>query len=142
MENRTRLSCAIQAHSAAVGALWKNAFLDDESWNVAPADIPHKTPLPAGSPVAGPRRNWSLIPSGLVTADIEAGSFGSLLKSRRNSDRAGLIAAAEERLATLGLRQSHLQVVESKSALGAQLAPEDIAGILARPRLTGTRQAI
>lgn len=39
-----RLSCAIEARTLpAVDALWKNAFLDDRSWNVAAADIPHKT---------------------------------------------------------------------------------------------------
>lgn len=129
-----RLSCAIDARTLPQLTRYETRIPGREEPECRSRRHVAQDPLPAGSHVAGGPTKSARVPSWLDTVDIEAGSFGSLLKSRRNSDSAGLIAAAEERLATLGLRRSHLQVVESKSALGAQLAPEDIAGILARPR--------
>lgn len=106
---------------------------DDKTWNVAPADTPHKIRFQPALMSLGSKEIRSLIPSGLVTVDIEAGSFGSLLKSRRKRDRAGAHCCCRRAACDTRLRQSHLEVVESNSALGAQLVPEDIAGILARP---------
>lgn len=52
-------------------------ILDDKSWNVAPADTPHKIRFQPALMSLDSKEIWSLIPSGLDTMDIEAGSFGS-----------------------------------------------------------------
>lgn len=113
----------------------KHAFLDEKSRNVAPAEC-RKRPASGRLSRRWPSQEiWSLIPSGLVTVDIEAGSFGSLLKSRRKSDSAGAHCCCRRATYDIGC----VKVISrwsnpTNSALGAQLVPEDIAGILARPR--------
>lgn len=103
---------------------------DDKTWNVAPADTPHKIRF---QPALMSLESTKLVVDSVRAEydDIEAGSFASLLKSRRKRDRAGAHCCCRRVACDSRLRQSHLQVVESNSALGAQLVPEDIAGILA-----------
>lgn len=71
-----RLSCAIEARTLPQLALWKNAFLMTRLGMSLPQTSRTRS---ASSRLScrWTRRNWSLIPSGLDTVDIEAGSFGS-----------------------------------------------------------------
>lgn len=63
-------------------------FPDDKTWNVAPADTPHKIRFqPALMSLDSTKLVVDSVRAGYD--DIEAGSFASLLKSRRKSDRVG-----------------------------------------------------
>lgn len=43
MQNRMRLSCAIQARTLPQLARYETRIPHDKTWNAAPADTPHKT---------------------------------------------------------------------------------------------------
>ena len=113
--------CYRSEHFAGVDALWKNAFPDDKSWNVAAAAIPEKTRFQ-------PDLMLVALEGNLVVGSVMAGYDGhrgwisriAVLRShRKNGIGQALIAAAEERLATLGCVKVNLQVVESNSAVVA-----------------------
>jgi ribosomal protein S18 acetylase RimI-like enzyme len=122
MENRMpAIVCYRSEHFAGVDALWKNAFPDDKAWNVAAAAIPEKTRFQ-------PDLMLVALEGNLVLGSVMAGYDGhrgwisriAVLKSHRKKGIGqALIAAAEERLATLGCVKINLQVVESNSAVVA-----------------------
>ena len=111
--------CYRSEHFAGVDALWKNAFPDDKAWNVAAAAIPEKTRVQ-------PDLMLVALEGNLVLGSVMAGYDGhrgwisriAVLNShRKNGIGQALIAAAEERLATLGCVKVNLQVVESNSVV-------------------------
>lgn len=98
--------CYRTAHFAGVDALWKNAFLDDRTWNVASAEIPQKTRFQPdlmllaleGNLVAG-SVSWIRWTSRLDLSD-------RLVKSLGKSDRAGAHCSCRRAACDTRLRQS------------------------------------
>jgi ribosomal protein S18 acetylase RimI-like enzyme len=106
-------------HFAGVDALWKDAFPDDTTWNVAAVAIPEKTRFQ-------PDLMLVALEDSVVVGSIMAGYDGhrgwiSRIAVLRSHQKRGigqaLISAAEERLAALGCIKVNLQVVESNSVV-------------------------
>jgi ribosomal protein S18 acetylase RimI-like enzyme len=119
-------------HFAAVDALWREAFPNDNAWNAATVSIPEKLKLQ-------PNLLFVAIETGSVVGSVMAGYDGhrgwiSRAAVRKSSRRRGigqaLIGEAERRLAALGCIKVNLQVVASNAsvvgfyqALGYEVEP-------------------
>jgi ribosomal protein S18 acetylase RimI-like enzyme len=106
-------------HFDGVDALWREAFPDDASWNVAKISIPEKLKLQ-------PDLLLVAVEDGLVVGSVMAGYDGhrgwisrvAVLKSRqRRGIGEALIHEAEKRLAAQGCKKINLQVVASNAAV-------------------------
>jgi ribosomal protein S18 acetylase RimI-like enzyme len=107
------------AHFDGVDALWREAFPNDASWNVANKSIPEKLRVQ-------PDLLLVAVETKLVVGSIMAGYDGhrgwisriAVLKSRqRLGIGAALIQEAEKRLAALGCVKVNLQVVASNAVV-------------------------
>jgi ribosomal protein S18 acetylase RimI-like enzyme len=108
-------------HFGGVDALWKNAFPDDNAWNVAAVAVPEKIRFQ-------PDLMLVALEDNVIVGSVMAGYDGhrgwisriAVLRSRqRKGIGEALISAAEERLAALGCIKVNLQVVESNSVVVA-----------------------
>ncbi|HVX76744.1 MAG TPA: GNAT family acetyltransferase [Bradyrhizobium sp.] len=108
-------------HFEGVDALWKDAFPNDNPWNVASVAIPEKTRFQ-------PDLILVALDGDLVVGSVMAGYDGhrgwisriAVLKSHQKKGVGeALIFAVEERLAALGCIKVNLQVLESNSAVVA-----------------------
>jgi ribosomal protein S18 acetylase RimI-like enzyme len=106
-------------HFEGVDALWKDAFPNDNAWNVASVAIPEKTRFQ-------PDLMLVALEDNTVVGSIMAGYDGhrgwiSRIAVLRSHQRKGLgealISAAERRLAALGCIKVNLQVVASNSGV-------------------------
>jgi ribosomal protein S18 acetylase RimI-like enzyme len=106
-------------HFSEVDALWREAFPNDNPWNVAGLSIPEKIK-------AQPDLLLVAIQSNSVVGSIMAGYDGhrgwisriAVLKSRRRQGIGeALIHEAEKRLAVLGCIKVNLQVVASNATV-------------------------
>lgn len=106
-------------HFAGVEALWRNAFPNDNPWNVAAVAIPEKMRVQ-------PELMLVALDGDRVVGSVMAGYDGhrgwisriAVLTSHRGRGIGqALIAAAEHRLAALGCIKINLQVVEANSAV-------------------------
>jgi ribosomal protein S18 acetylase RimI-like enzyme len=107
------------AHFDGVDALWREAFPNDASWNIAKISIPEKLKIQ-------PDLLLVAIEAGLVVGSIMAGYDGhrgwisriAVLKSRqRQGIGEALIREAEKRLAAKGCIKINLQVVASNATV-------------------------
>jgi len=106
-------------HVEGVDALWKDAFPNDNAWNVAAVAIPEKTRFQ-------PDLMLVVLEDNVIVGSVMAGYDGhrgwiSRIAVLRSHQKKGigeaLISAAEERLAALGCIKVNLQVVESNSVV-------------------------
>jgi len=106
-------------HFEGVDALWKDAFPNDNAWNVAAVAIPEKTRFQ-------PDLMLVVLEDNVIVGSVMAGYDGhrgwiSRIAVLRSHQKKGigeaLISAAEERLAALGCIKVNLQVVESNSVV-------------------------
>jgi ribosomal protein S18 acetylase RimI-like enzyme len=106
-------------HFEGVDELWKDAFPNDNAWNVAAVAIPEKTRFQ-------PDLMLVVLEDNVIVSSIMAGYDGhrgwiSRIAVLRPHQKKGigeaLISAAEERLAALGCIKVNLQVVESNSVV-------------------------
>ena len=104
-------------HFAGVEALWKDAFPDDNPWNIAAVAIPEKTRFQ-------PDLMLVALEGDVIVGSIMAGYDGhrgwiSRIAVLRSHQKQGLgrslISAAEEQLAALGCTKVNLQVVDTNS---------------------------
>jgi ribosomal protein S18 acetylase RimI-like enzyme len=107
------------AHFDGVDTLWREAFPNDASWNVAKTSIPEKLKVQ-------PDLLLVAVEAGLVVGSIMAGYDGhrgwisriAVLKSRqRHGIGEALIQEAEKRLAALGCLKVNLQIVASNAVV-------------------------
>jgi len=107
------------AHFDGVDALWREAFPNDASWNVANISIPEKLKVQ-------PDLLMVAVEDGLVVGSVMAGYDGhrgwisriAVLKSRRRQGIGeALIQEAERRLAAQGCIKVNLQVVAANTAV-------------------------
>jgi len=107
------------AHFDGVDALWREAFPNDASWNVANISIPEKLKVQ-------PDLLMVAVEDGLVVGSVMAGYDGhrgwisriAVLKSRRHQGVGeALIQEAERRLAAQGCIKVNLQVVAANTAV-------------------------
>lgn len=130
----TDIMCYRSEHFAGVDALW-NAFPNDKAWNVAAAAIPEKTRFQPDLMLVALEGNV-VIGSVMAGYDGHRGRisrFAVLGSHQKNGIGQTLIAAAEERLATLGCCKVNLQVVESNTAV---VAFYERAGYQIEPRIS------
>ena len=104
-------------HFGGVDALWKDAFPNDNAWNVAAVAIPEKTRFQPDLMLVALEDN-DIVGSVMAGYDGHRGWI-SRIAVLRSHQKTGigeaLISAAEERLAALGCIKVNLQVVESNS---------------------------
>ena len=120
LENRMpQIVCYRSEHFAGVDALWKDAFPDDNPWNVAAAAIPEKIRFQ-------PDLMLVALEEGVIVGSVMAGYDGHrgwisriavLGSHQKKGIGEALISAAEERLAALGCIKVNLQVVETNSVV-------------------------
>ena len=106
-------------HFEGVDVLWKDAFPNDNAWNVAAVAIPEKTRFQ-------PDLMLVVLEDNVIVGSVMAGYDGHrgwisriavLPSHQKKGIGEALISAAEERLAALGCIKVNLQVVESNSVV-------------------------
>jgi ribosomal protein S18 acetylase RimI-like enzyme len=106
-------------HFDGVDALWRDAFPNDNAWNIAKTSIPEKLKIQ-------PNLLLVAIESGFVVGSIMAGYDGHrgwisriavLTQNRRQGIGEALIEEAEKRLSAMGCIKVNLQVVASNATV-------------------------
>jgi len=106
-------------HFAGVDALWKDAFPNDNPWNVAAIAIPEKMRVQPDLLLVA-LEDDRIVGSVMAGYDGHRGWISRIAVLTSHRDRGlgeALIAAAEERLAALGCVKINLQVVEANAAV-------------------------